>query len=375
MRYLILLLSIILTLQAQDWPVFRGDTRLSGVANAQIVKEPKLRFTFTTGKKIASSPVIANGVIYVGSADKQLYAIATNGKKLWSFLSSNAFEAPPFVLGETVYAGSADGEFYALNAKTGALQWKHTTDGAIMGSANSITHNGETLIIVGSYDNMLYALSAKTGRVVWSYETDNYINGAPAIDNGRIVFGGCDGMLHVLTSAGKSNAAIAVESYIAASPCLDGNRAYAGNYGNKLIAADLVKKKIVWQFGDEKDGAPFFSSPATDGTSVIAGSRDNALYCVNAANGKKTWSFISRGNMDASPVIAGDAVLAPSMDGTFYILSLAKGAVRWSYDTGSHISASPAVGEGLIIIAAENGIVYAFDGALPAVQKKQGKTK
>ena len=56
-------------------------------------------------------------------------------------------------------------------------------------------------MLVGSYDFKLHCVDAATGRSNWVYETGNYINGSPAVANGQAVFGGCDGLLHVISLA------------------------------------------------------------------------------------------------------------------------------------------------------------------------------
>ena len=56
----------------------------------------------------------------------------------------------------------------------------------------------------------------RRGRSNWVYETGNYINGSPAVADGRTVFGGCDGLLHVISLAdGKQVKEIEAGAYIA----------------------------------------------------------------------------------------------------------------------------------------------------------------
>lgn len=51
----------------------------------------ELIWTFKTGGSIHSSPVIQDGIIYIGSGDKKLYALdKSTGKKLWYYKSKGA---------------------------------------------------------------------------------------------------------------------------------------------------------------------------------------------------------------------------------------------------------------------------------------------
>ena len=77
----------------------------------------------------------------------------------------------------------------------------YETDDRILGGANLVRTGSEgDRIVVGSYDTRLYCFDAKTGERVWDYRTENYVNGTPAVLEDRIVFGGCDAILHVVSA-------------------------------------------------------------------------------------------------------------------------------------------------------------------------------
>jgi eukaryotic-like serine/threonine-protein kinase len=64
---------------------------------------------------------VTNGVVYVDSDDKNLYALnAKTGTKLWSYKTGSAVGSSPAVADGVVYFGSSDFNVHALNAKTGA---------------------------------------------------------------------------------------------------------------------------------------------------------------------------------------------------------------------------------------------------------------
>jgi outer membrane protein assembly factor BamB len=68
---------------------------------------------------------VANGVVYVGSDDGNVYALnASTGAPLWSFATGDAiYRSSPAVANGVVYVGSAHGNYYALSASTGAQLW------------------------------------------------------------------------------------------------------------------------------------------------------------------------------------------------------------------------------------------------------------
>lgn len=346
-----------------NWPIFRGNRAFTGVSTTTIPDEPVLVWTFKTKDSVFSSAAIADGVVYVGSMDEHLYAVQlSDGKEIWKFKAADSIEAPVFVHNKVVYVSDMSGVLYALSAEKGDLKWKYETSGKITGSANVIadTDGNALQIVVGSHDKKLYGVNATTGKNVWTYTTENYINGSPAVHDNQIVFGGCDAYLHIVGFDGAGIATIKTGSYIAGSASLSGGQAFVGNYGNQLLCADMETEDIVWRFGDEDDGSPFFSSPAVAADRVIAGSRDNKVYCLDRKNGKEIWSFATRDQVDSSPVVCRDRVIAASCDNRIYILNLNNGKMIWSYQTGGEIKASPAVASGMIVIGSDDGYIYAF---------------
>ena len=67
-----------------------------------------------------SSPSIANGVVYFGSDDGSVYAVAASGcgqsscQPLWAFNTGGAVVAAPAVSDGVVYAASGDGKLYVF---------------------------------------------------------------------------------------------------------------------------------------------------------------------------------------------------------------------------------------------------------------------
>jgi serine/threonine protein kinase len=82
------------------------------------VKKP---WAFSTSDEVSSSPVVANGVVYVGSDDKYVYAIdAATGLAKWTFRTEGKVTTAPVAVDGVLYVGSGDGSVYALDAATGA---------------------------------------------------------------------------------------------------------------------------------------------------------------------------------------------------------------------------------------------------------------
>ena len=86
MRFLIF--AVLLTFPAfADWPQFRGNASLTGIATGTLPPENlKLLWTWEGGESFESSPVIAGGVAYIGAGNGDLVAIdMATGKTKWKY--------------------------------------------------------------------------------------------------------------------------------------------------------------------------------------------------------------------------------------------------------------------------------------------------
>jgi len=345
-----------------DWPMFHGSQGLLGLAAGTLADSPSLLWKFKTDGEVKSPPAISNGRVFIGSSDKNVYALdLQTGEKLWSYKTGDSVEAAPCVLDGRVFVGSADNWLYALDAGTGELKWKYETEGQILGAANWTRAPDEQAprILVGSYDNKLHCVDASSGKRVWAYETDNYVNGSPAVDDGKCVFGGCDAIIHVVSLAdGSKVTEIDSGSYIAASAAFLDGEIFVGNYENVFLKVDAGAAKIVWKY--EQSDAPFFSSPAVGDEFVVFGGRDSYVHCVRRDNGRRIWAFKTLGEVNSSPAICGDKVVIGSDDGRLYLLRLADGQQVWSYEIGQPVISSPAVAGGIVVVGCDDGYVYAF---------------
>src|SRR5690242_10422832 len=68
------------------WPVFRGNARQTGVAGSSLPEKLTVLWRFSTKDAIEGTPAIANGVVYIGSYDKNLYALdLATGNEKWCY--------------------------------------------------------------------------------------------------------------------------------------------------------------------------------------------------------------------------------------------------------------------------------------------------
>jgi len=344
-----------------DWPVFRGNTDLSGMSHFELPSSPRLLWSLSTGVRTKSSPVVSEGTVYFGNDKGTLNSVSIDGKITLKYFAGSAIEAAPMVFDKKLIIGTNDGFLRAIDKVTGNLLWSYPTDNQIAGSANFWRAGSKAGIVVGSYDYFLHCVDPETGKSLWKVETENYVNGTPSILNGNIVFGGCDGILRIVEpETGKQKDTINIGVYIASSPALSHDMAYFGDYNGTIYCLNANSKEISWKISTGEESGAILAIPAIGNNAMIVGSEDKYLYCFNALNGKLKWKYRTNGRIVSSAVVTKSKVLFTGMDGNVYILGLEDGRKIWSFNAGTPISSSPAVVKGRFYVLTEDGRLLAF---------------
>ncbi len=273
-----------------------------------------------------SSPAVADGNVYFGSGDGNVYAVdAKSGVLLWKFATRDVVHASPTVANKTVYVGSWDGNFYALDADTGVLRWMFAAgqDPAIHNQvgfqASAAVVDG--VVYVGCRDAHVYALDAATGRKKWDYPTSkSWVNTTPAVRQGVVYVGTSDSSRVIALEAktGRLHFNFDAKSYVFSSVALAGDRAYFGSHNGRLYALDAQTGKLTGVFQTEASKRDPFKLLDAAGrlqpaafTPVFGDFQD--MYI-------DFFRYVSVGAMFASPVIEGGVVYIGSTDGNLYAI-------------------------------------------------------
>jgi len=356
LRAALLLVVCSTTVIAAEWPLGRGDARMTGVGEAKLPDQLDERWTFKCKDSVESSPVIADGVVYVASMDKYLYAITlADGKEKWK-VKLAPMKASPAVRGKRVYVGDVEGKFHAIDAANGKPVWSFETGGEIAAGANFYKND----ILIGSHDSTLYRLT-DDGKKVWAYTIDGPVNGSAVVVGDRTFVAGCDSVMHIVNvEDGKPLGTVDLGGQAAATAAVVGDHAYVGTMTNQVVAVDLKQFKKAWEFEAKRKQQPFYASAAVKDSLVVTGSRDNKVYALDRATGVERWSFVTEGMVDGSPVIVGNRVYVGCLSkfGDFYVLDLATGKQFQKLELDGAVTGSPAVGPDCLIVGTEKGTVF-----------------
>lgn len=274
-----------------------------------------------------SSPVVANGAVYFGSGDGNVYALdAAAGTLRWKFHTEDVVHASPAFADGMLFVGSWDSYFYALDGATGTEKWRFKTgeDAAIHNQVGiqSSAAVVDGVVYFGCRDSKLYAVDARSGRQKWSFDNKgSWVIGSPAVRDGKVYFTTADtGLLHVVDAANGSPVfSLDFKHWpMFSSPAIAGDMLYVGSHAGKLLAVDLKAQRLSWTFQTDASRQNGPALTQADGTPNYAAAFAGNFYDDMIVGVRK---MMTTGALLSSPAVAGNVVYVGSTDGNLYALS------------------------------------------------------
>jgi len=339
-----------------------------GELNKLDAQTGKLLWRFQTqGKEIPAPPTVADGMVYFGSTDGNVYAVnADNGAQLWQFPTDGTILGSPTVDTGVVYAGSDNGSLYALDAKTGNKLWTYhaATSSEIVAVGTVTVVNGS---IYGTSSNnsshsFVFAVDAKTGAQSWIQQVNNELLSAPQFSDGKLYV-----VTAALTQAGKSTS---IESHLdvfdaatGALPQQTSQDTESINANIPLLGAPTVANGVVfytalngdvsavsagdaavqWKhsFGGQIDAAPQVANGFVY-VGVSNGSiQNNPILALNAGDGSPHWQHSITNYAGGNIVVNTTMLYVGASDCTLYALNANTGSVNWTYNDGAPFCNTP----------------------------------
>ena len=347
--------------KAYNWPMFRGNVTRTGYTPEVLAPPLQRRWQFKLGEWVLASPVVSNGVVYVGgrqnrpAQEGRFVALqADRGELLWELSTPNEILLSPCVMGGNMLFVASHNWLMALDARTGRRLWDFTAGSPITSSPVA----WQNMVYFGSENGTLYALHAQSGQGIWTFRAEMGIYSSPLIWESCVYFGSGD---HRLYAVEQHNGALKWEfmsaNEITATPLFHRGRIYVGSMDYRLYCLDYSSGRRVWEFAT---GGPVTSSAAACQDSIYVGSRDRNLYAVTADSGQPKWYFTAGDWIDSSPAVSGRTVYCGSHDRKIYGVEAETGIVLSEYATDGEVASSPAISGGRLVVGSNDGNVYCF---------------
>jgi eukaryotic-like serine/threonine-protein kinase len=221
----------------------------------------------THGIAVESSPLIADGLVYFGADDGNLYATdKDSGKVMWMFKAGVRVNSHPAILEGTIFFDGIDllqqgtdtgiyqGTIFALDAKTGEQRWAFKPEG---GAFSPLVATG-AVYCIGAINSpysegYIYSLDPITGKELWKHRPTGDVVAPLAF---------AEGVLYMASESGN------------------------------LAAIDVATRKELWTF---KVDTFIANGPSTDDKFVYFSSGDSHLYALNKKSGRFVWKFNTEG--------------------------------------------------------------------------------
>jgi eukaryotic-like serine/threonine-protein kinase len=272
-----------------------------------------------------SSPVVAEGAVFFGCGDGNLYALdAATGALRWKLQTGDVVHASPAYADGVVYVGSWDTYLYAVEARSGKEKWRFKS-GDDPYIHNQVGFQSSPAVVggvvyVGCRDSNLYAIDAQSGTEKWRVNNQgSWVIGSPAVTQGKVVYATSDSALfhEVDAATGKPLLKQDVKAYTFASPTVAGDVVLVGVMNGTLEARDLATGSLLWDYRTE-------ASKQNRGWALDKDRRFN-----NALLFSSTWREapivaqdrqLSVGSFVSTPLAVAGAVYVGSTDGAVYAM-------------------------------------------------------
>lgn len=341
--------------ESDDWPMFHFNLAHEGYDFREVIRPPlQVKWSTKTSSSILSSPIIADGKLYIASMDNKVYVFNVQTESLTGSFSTNAYiNSTPAIVRDRLYTADSNGWIYCWSTNP-ELKWAKQLGENVHLSSPAVS---EGILYIGGRNGRLYALSIVDGEQKWVYPTGGEIQSSPAVVNGRVYFGSADGNLYCLTTSGDFKWRFGTVGAIFSSPAVKDGVVYVASDDNYIYAIDAYSGNEKWKY---KTNDKVHSSPAIANQVIFCGANDGYLYAINK-DGKLKWAHLIGTKIESSPAVANGVVYFGANDGYVYGLDVDIGTELWKYYTGpNQIYSSPAIVEGILYIASSDGTLYAF---------------
>ncbi|MGH8738353.1 MAG: outer membrane protein assembly factor BamB [Burkholderiales bacterium] len=221
---------------------------------------------------------------------------------LWSAKISPAgrFVFSPALAGDGIFVAGRDGTVARLDPASGETRWRVDLNARLSGGVGS---DGR-LVVVASDEGVVFALDAKDGRILWRARVSSEVLAAPAVGDGLVLVRSADSRVFAFGSDDgkrrwvyqRAPASLIVRA--SAGLSIDGDTAYAGFSGGKLVAIALQNGGLRWEAtvavphgATELERVTDVEGvPVAQGREVCAAAYQGRVACFDARNGNPIWS-------------------------------------------------------------------------------------
>jgi outer membrane protein assembly factor BamB len=352
---------------------YRGDAQRTGLFDAKGVPQlTGVAWQHNIGEAGYSSPVYADGIIYLGTNRGEVLALdASTGEERWAFKNVGGNASAVAVSGDVVYVGLGIVKdqgmgLYALDKQTGKQLWAFKTDSPIWLSSPLIYND---MAYFGDQNGVFYAVNLKTHQKAWRANVRRIILGHAAADDGTVYFTAANAMFAVDAKTGEQRWQISIRGDWTPHAVKDGV-IFAGDVLNRFYALSAQNGKQIWVFPDELTERGEWSAPAIGDGVVYAGDRVGYMYAFEASTGNQVWKFKAEAPPTSDPAIANGVLYfgvgshgnekADQDKRYFYALDIKTGQELWKFKAKGEVFNGALVADSSVYFLTAASTLYAL---------------
>jgi outer membrane protein assembly factor BamB len=345
---LVLLTTGFITVQAQDWPQWRGlnrDGKVTGFTDP-VTWPQQLKQVWKVSVGFAdATPALVNDKLYVftrlGENEVLQCLDANTGKQIWQSAGYPAIVAagpaashpgprssPAVADGKIVTLGIG-GDIACFDAETGKLLWRnedfkgevpqfYTGMSPLVSSGICVAHLG------GPQSGQFVAFDLTSGNIKWKTTGEGPAYGSPVLlmvkGTKQIVFQSQTKLVSLDFSDGRLLWEFATpvgtgRVQNATSPVIDKQKVYYTGLNNGFNAIEIKKQGngyLIDKLWSNPDFSTSFNTPVLKDGFLYALSNKSRLFCINAGNGQTAWSDETPHQNFGSIIDAGPVLIATS---------------------------------------------------------------
>jgi outer membrane protein assembly factor BamB len=338
--------------QPQNWSSFRGSAARTGVTTDTLNPPLKQIWSFQTQGAIDGSPIIHNGIIYIGSRDHYVYALDGHSQReLWQYDAGAPLRSTPTLHGDTLFFGDDEGTLHAVQSGGGTARWRVPLRGKIFASPAA----GAGLIICATQAGRIVALNPTSGETFWEHFDGSPFYASPALLSNLVIVANGSGLVKGLDiTSGKPHWTFQASGQMRATPaCQDGLVLIAALDGG-LALLDIRTGERLWQ---RSLGVPISASPILSKDTAIAAGQEGAVFALSRDAGNRLWTTKTNGQLAASPILCGSTLLVIDAVGALSLIDANTGKIGFELSLGAPVFASPAVSGAWCVVGTRQGSI------------------
>ncbi|OJW53335.1 MAG: hypothetical protein BGO67_01120 [Alphaproteobacteria bacterium 41-28] len=370
----------------RDWPQCGGGAEhVMPHLSLKDTLEPQWTASIGYGNgsgRLLSTPIVNEEVVYALDTSGTVTALhASSGEIFWNTNISPEGQNDSIIGGGLAYGAgkifvtSPHAEVLALDAKTGNILWRHTTQSPVRAAPTF----ADGRVYVLAISNHLQVLDAEKGERLWDHAGITEYAGllgtaSPAISKGVVIVTYSSGEIFALKSENghqlwtetlsstRRPDSLSALSHIRALPVVDDNKVIVIGHNQKMAAYDLRKGERLWErnIGGTR-------TPAVVGGYIFMVNSHNELLCLTRDYGQVVW--VRKLDSDPEypykviwegPLVAGNTLYLVSTRGELLALDPTNGKTLSERQLKAPLSLAPFVAQETLYILTDHGDLMTF---------------